>query len=77
MITGLQPQPSEVLESTGLSKKLGPHNLFARTGPAIDSGLAEMELGICATCPYTAFRECSELKLKGVAETLESRKESI
>jgi len=77
MITGLQTQPVEVLESTGLSTKLGAHNLFARTGPAIDSALAEMELGICATCPYTAFRECSDLKLKGDAETLVSRRESI
>src|SRR5262245_11413274 len=77
MITGLQAQPLEVLESTGLLTKLGPHNLFNRTGPAIDSALAEMELGICATCPYTAFRECAALKLKGVAETLESRRESM
>jgi len=77
MVTGLQPQPLEVLESTGLLAKLGAHNVFARTGPAIDSALAQMELGICATCPYTAFRECAELKLKGVAETLESRRESM
>jgi SulP family sulfate permease len=77
LITGLQPQPLEVLESTGLLAKLGAQNLFARTGPAIDSALAEMELGICATCPYTAFRECTGLKLRGVAETVESRRESM
>jgi len=33
--------------------------------------------GICATCPYTAFRECAELKLKGVTETVEARRESM
>jgi len=77
MITGLQPQPTEILESTGLSKKVGADNVFTRTGPAIDAALATMELRICATCPYTAFRECAGLKLKGAAETVEFRRESM
>jgi SulP family sulfate permease len=75
MITGLQEQPEEVLKSTGLLRTIGPENVFARTGPAIESAIAQMETGICATCQYNAFRECPDLKLKGVALAAESRKE--
>src|SRR5688572_11200797 len=56
MISGLQPQPAEMLESTGLLDVIGRQNIFQRTGPAIDSGIASMELGICATCIYAPFR---------------------
>ena len=76
MITGLQLQPTEVLQATGLLKTIGQDNMFTRTGPAIDSALAQMELGTCATCAYNAFRECADLKLRGLEETLSSRKES-
>src|SRR5262245_43115817 len=76
MITGLQLQPTEVLESTGLLNTIGKENIFPRTGPAIDSALAQMEIGVCATCPYTVFRECADLKLNGIAEAFASRKES-
>ncbi len=77
MISGLQPQPAEMLESTGLLKMIGKENIFQRTGLSIDSALAKMELGICATCPFAAFQECSSLKAKGIKETLEARKESM
>jgi sulfate permease, SulP family len=77
MITGLQPQPTEMLASTGFLRVIGQENIFARTGPALDSALSQMEIRICAACPYYAFRECPELKLKGIAEALETRKESM
>jgi len=42
IITGLQEQPVEVLTSTGLLKTIGEKNVFPRTGPAIDSAIAEI-----------------------------------
>jgi SulP family sulfate permease len=77
MISGLQPQPTEVLESTGFLEKIGRENVFPRTGPAIDTAIANMDLGICSACPYTAFRECTDLKRQGVLETVETREESL
>jgi sulfate permease, SulP family len=76
MITGLQEQPAEVLTSTGLLNTIGAKNVFPRTGPAIDSAIAEMEIGICATCRNNAFRECEDLKRKGLMQAAESRKET-
>jgi len=76
IITGLQEQPAEVLTSTGLLERIGETNVFPRTGPAIDSAIAEMEIGICATCPNNAFRECPDLKRKGLMQAAESRKET-
>ena len=68
MISGLQEQPTEVLTSTGFLDLIGRDNLFARTGPTIDLAIANMDLTVCATCPYSAFRECAELKRKGALE---------
>ena len=73
MISGLQEQPAEMLGSTGLLDVVGRNNVFPRTGPAIETALSEMDLGICATCPYTAFRECQNLKSRGILETAATR----
>ncbi len=75
MITGLQEQPIEVLESTGLLDRIGRHNVFKRTGPAIDFAISTMDLGICSACPFSAFRECPDLKQRGILETAEARRE--
>jgi SulP family sulfate permease len=61
-VTGLQTQPMEVLSATGLVETIGAENLFARTGPAIDAAIAQMDRRICQVCRYSAFRECDELK---------------
>jgi hypothetical protein len=45
------------------------------TGPAIDSAIAGMELGICATCTYAPFCEYHELKAKGLEQALQTRNE--
>jgi sulfate permease, SulP family len=76
MISGLQSQPVEMLASTGLLEKIGAANIFTRTGAAIDAAIARMEVSICATCPFSAFRECADLKLRGFLEAAETRKES-
>jgi SulP family sulfate permease len=75
MISGVQPQPAEMLASTGLLGIIGEQNIYQRTGPAIDSAMASMELGICATCTYAPFHECAELKAKGLEQTLQTRTE--
>jgi sulfate permease, SulP family len=76
IVSGLQSQPAEMLESTGLLRAIGHENIFPRTGPAIDSAIGTMEVGICATCTYAAFRECTELKSKGLDEAIKTRHES-
>jgi SulP family sulfate permease len=75
MVSGLQPQPTEVLESTGLLQALGNQNIYQRTGPALDSAMASMEIGICSTCTYSPFRECATLRAKGLEEALHTRRE--
>jgi SulP family sulfate permease len=76
MISGLQEQPRQVLESTGLIAKIGESNIFGRTGPAIATALSEMDTAICASCPYAAFKECPDLKARGVLEATRTRKEA-
>ncbi|HEX4999197.1 MAG TPA: SulP family inorganic anion transporter [Terriglobia bacterium] len=61
-VTGLQPQPTNVVSATGLVEMIGASNMYARTGPAIDAAIAGMDPKICASCGYSAFRECEELK---------------
>jgi sulfate permease, SulP family len=75
MLKGLQEQPMHMLEATGLVDLIGRNNIYERTGPAIDSALARMDVNICAACPYHAFRECDELKIRGFREAAEYRKE--
>lgn len=65
-ITGLQEQPAALLESTGLLEIVGAVNVFSKTGPAIEAALSSMDVLVCSTCPNHAFRECDELKRKGV-----------
>jgi SulP family sulfate permease len=65
-LTGLQPQPTEMLAATGLLEEIGAENVLARTGPAIDAAIAEMDPIICAACPHSAFRECADLKKNAV-----------
>jgi SulP family sulfate permease len=66
LLTGLQPQPVEVLTSTGLLDKIGRDSILPRTGPAIDIAIARMDLQICSTCPHVPFRECESLKQRGI-----------
>ena len=66
MMSGLQEQPMEMLESTGLIDLIDPENTYARTGPAIDAAIARMDVTICSTCPFHAFRECEDLKRRGL-----------
>jgi len=76
MVSGLQEQPNEVLNATGLLARIGETNVFLRTGPAIDRAIQEMDVAQCRTCPYSAFRECPDLKARGVLEAAAMRREA-
>ncbi|MFC5469152.1 SulP family inorganic anion transporter [Cohnella suwonensis] len=61
LISGLQPQPFEVLKKTGLLEQIGSGHLFAHTGEAIDYALTRLEFSKCLGCENFAFRECGAL----------------
>lgn len=73
LISGLQPQPREVLEATGLLALVGEDHLFTRTGPAILKAISRMDAKVCSYCPHFAFRECEELKYRGVQQFRKER----
>jgi sulfate permease, SulP family len=68
LMSGLQPQPAEVLTATGLLDSIRYENIFTRTGPAIDKALSRMDVTVCSACPNSVFRECEDLKNRGVLE---------
>jgi sulfate permease, SulP family len=60
-ISGIRPQPEEMLQRTGLYSKIGEENFFADTGDAINAALAYVNRSICADCKHHAFQECKAL----------------
>ena len=76
LISGLQPQPREVLESTGLRARIGPDQVFTRTGPALKTAITRMDAKTCSYCPHFVFHECEELKYRGVQEFGQQRQDS-
>jgi sulfate permease, SulP family len=76
LISGLQPQPREGLESTRLVARVGPDHLFTRTGPALNMAISRMDAKTCSYCPHFVFQECEELKYRGVQEFGRQRQES-
>jgi sulfate permease, SulP family len=67
-ISGLRPQPKEILMRTGLYERIGADNFYADTGDAINAALAYADLNVCAGCKHQAFRECQALA-QGAAKT--------
>ncbi|WP_088832531.1 SulP family inorganic anion transporter [Paenibacillus tyrfis] len=61
LISGLQPQPRDVLNRTGLDELIGKEHFFAHTGDAIDFALSRLEHQKCVGCRHFAFRECAHL----------------
>lgn len=76
LISGLQPQPRDVLQSTGLLALIGQDHIFARTGPALNLAITRMDAKSCSYCPNFVFRECEELKYRGVQEFGRQRQEA-
>ena len=65
-----------MLESTGLLTLIGANHIFTRTGPALDLAITRMDPKTCSYCPHFVFRECEELKYRGVQEFGQSRQEA-
>lgn len=61
LISGIQPQPLELLKRTGLYGKIGEAQLYEHTGEAIAEALRLVDAGRCSGCSHFAFRECSAL----------------
>jgi len=77
LISGLAPQPAEVLESTGLLSLIGKENIFARTGPALDFAISRMDVERCAECPSYVFRECEDLKYRGLQQFSKQQQNTV
>lgn len=61
LLSGLQPQPMEVLIRTGLDLKIERENFFEHTGEAINYALIKINEKKCIGCRHLAFEECSQL----------------
>jgi len=61
IISGIQPQPKEVLEKTGLDQVIGKEHFFEHTGEAINFALTRLDCEKCRGCKHFAFRECATL----------------
>ncbi|WP_027087919.1 SulP family inorganic anion transporter [Cohnella panacarvi] len=65
LISGMQPQPLEMIRRTGLLDKIGEEKLFASTGDAINCALSLLDKEACRGCKHYAFKECAELSIAG------------
>lgn len=65
LISGIQPQPLEMIRRTGLLDKIGEDKLFASTGDAINYALSLLDKEACLGCKHDAFKECAELSIAG------------
>ncbi|QCJ42247.1 sulfate permease [Bacillus sp. S3] len=61
LISGLNPQPENVLKKTGLYELIGKEHFFEHTGEAIQFALSQINQNKCLGCKHFAFRECKQL----------------
>lgn len=66
LITGIQPQPLDMLKKTGLYDVIGENHIFEHTGEAIEYALHQLDFNKCLGCRQFAFRECSELSKRAL-----------
>jgi sulfate permease, SulP family len=65
LVSGLQPQPRNVLKKTGLYDEIGESNFYEHTGDAISYALNNINLNQCIGCKHYAFKECNHLSQTG------------
>ncbi|MBO9599670.1 MAG: sulfate permease [Cohnella sp.] len=70
LISGMRPQPLELIRRTGLLNKIGEDKLFGSTGDAIDYALTLLDKEACRGCKHNAFKECDELSVAGGGKEL-------
>lgn len=73
LLAGIQPQPLEVLQRTGLYNRIGQEHFFAHTGEAIDYAMLHLNSKQCIGCKHLAFRECTTLSQAGLQPDMNQR----
>jgi SulP family sulfate permease len=73
ILSGIQPQPLEVLKKSGLYELIAEEHLFEHTGEAINYALTRLDYNKCLGCKHFVFRECTvlsnaESQNKGILE---------
>lgn len=61
LISGLSPQPKEILQKTGLYHAISEDHFYEHTGEAIDYALTQLDPNCCRGCKHYAFQECTKL----------------
>ena len=61
LVSGINPQPKNLLKKTGLAEKIGEVQFFEHTGDAIDAALLHLKKNKCLGCKHFAFSECTAL----------------
>ncbi|MFC5699812.1 SulP family inorganic anion transporter [Cohnella faecalis] len=61
LLSGVQPQPLDIMKKTGLLEKIGERWFFEHTGDAIQCAIAHLDVNACLGCQRFAFRECAHL----------------
>lgn len=69
LISGIQPQPKDVLQRTRLYSLVGEQHFFAHTGEAIEFALSRLDVNKCLGCKHFAFRECMTLSAPQLQDT--------
>jgi len=59
LISGLQRQPKQFLNKTGLYDKIGEEYFFERLGEALNYALTHLEGDMCKDCKHFVFKECN------------------
>lgn len=61
IITGIQPQPLEVLKNSNLFELIGQENFFTDLKEAIPYAIKQINHNQCSACSHFAFQECNFL----------------
>ncbi|MBP3967348.1 SulP family inorganic anion transporter [Paenibacillus lignilyticus] len=61
LISGIQPQPLDMLKRTGMNDFIGTDHFFEHTGSAIEYAITCLDNNKCLGCKHFAFRECTAL----------------
>ncbi|MUG46428.1 SulP family inorganic anion transporter [Paenibacillus woosongensis] len=65
LISGIKPQPKELLVKTGGYALIGDSRCFEHTGEALNYALEHLQFHKCLGCKQFAFRECTTLSSTG------------
>ncbi|MFX3625383.1 MAG: SulP family inorganic anion transporter [Ectobacillus sp.] len=76
LISGIQPQPKDVLQRTGLYQFIEEENFFEHSGDALAYALTQLDYKKCLGCKHFAFRECASFS-KDASKKLRMEKEGL